>query len=120
MLNLDPSASIILAGDFNDFPQTRSVFSPLTTLTLPTRNTLSISEPAMVEADIAAFTPETERYTYIFDQNCEQLDHIFVSSAVANRAGGVELAHVHVNTWAERISVRASDHDPSVVKVRVC
>lgn len=74
----------------------------------------------MIEADVAASIPPTERYTYMFDQNCEQLDHIFVSNAVASREGGVDLVHVHVNNWAESVRVRASDHDPSVVKVRVC
>ncbi|EIM81597.1 DNase I-like protein [Stereum hirsutum FP-91666 SS1] len=125
VLALDPNASIILAGDFNDFPQTRSVFAPLTTLTLPSTSAASESSSAstisaMIEADVAASIPPTERYTYMFDQNCEQLDHIFVSNAVASREGGVDLVHVHVNNWAESVRVRASDHDPSVVKVRVC
>ena len=54
----------------------------------------------------------------VFDQGNEQLDHLFVSSAIA--AKGVEVEHVHVNNWAETIDLRASDHDPSVVKFNIC
>ncbi|KZV61124.1 DNase I-like protein, partial [Peniophora sp. CONT] len=104
ILALDPSASIILAGDFNEYTQTHSVVAPL--------------EGLMHDADAAAGMPETERYTYVFDQNCQQIDHIYVSSAIADR--GVQAEHVHVNNWAESLSVRASDHDPSVGMVRVC
>jgi predicted extracellular nuclease len=104
ILALDPSASIILAGDFNEYTFTRSVFASLDNL--------------MFEADVLANITPVERYTYVFDQNTEQLDHIFVSSAVAKR--GVEVEHVHVNNWQRVIEDRASDHDPSVVRVRVC
>lgn len=70
------------------------------------------------EVDEVARIPVVERYTYVFDQNNEQLDHLFVSNAIANR--GVEVEHIHVNNWASDINNRASDHDPSVAKVRVC
>ncbi|KAI0059548.1 DNase I-like protein [Artomyces pyxidatus] len=104
ILHLDPFAAVIVAGDFNEFAQTRSVFRPLA--------------PLMFEADVVAGITPVERYTYVFDQNCEQLDHIFVSPAVA--VGGVEVEHVHVNNWGPTLDGRASDHDPSVARVRVC
>ncbi|KAI0050405.1 DNase I-like protein [Auriscalpium vulgare] len=104
ILHLDPFAAIIVAGDFNEFAQARSVFHPLTGLVL--------------EADLLAGIPPVERYTYVFDQNCEQLDHLFVSPAVAVR--GVKVEHVHVNNWSPSLAVRASDHDPSVAQVKVC
>lgn len=68
--------------------------------------------------DEIAGIEDVERYTYVFDQGNEQLDHLFVSSAIAAR--GVEVEHVHVNNWAETIDLRASDHDPSVVKFNIC
>ncbi|VDC02404.1 unnamed protein product [Peniophora sp. CBMAI 1063] len=104
ILALDPSASIILAGDFNEYTQTHSVVASL--------------EGLMHDADATAGMPESERYTYVFDQNCQQIDHIYVSDAIAGR--GVRAEHVHVNNWAESLSARASDHDPSVGMVRVC
>jgi len=104
ILRLDPLASIILAGDFNEYIQTRSVLQSLDLI--------------MFELDEISGSAPEERYTYVFDQNTEQLDHIFVSPVVALR--GTQVEHVHVNNWASTISLRASDHDPSVARLRVC
>jgi predicted extracellular nuclease len=57
-----------------------------------------------------------ERYTYLFDMNCQQLDHMFVSKAVRK---GAEFEHVHVNTWATYAG-QISDHDPSVARLNIC
>lgn len=75
--------------------------------------------PFLRDIDSVAGIPDLERYTYVFDQNSEQLDHAFVSSAIVAR-GGVQMEHVHVNNWSPTLAVRASDHDPSVGKIRVC
>ena len=104
LLKRDPLANIIVAGDYNEFSQTRAVFGALDGL--------------LVEADVVAGVPPVERYTYLFDQNSQQLDHIFVSPALALR--GVKIEHVHINNWAEARSARASDHDPSVAQLRLC
>ncbi|KAI0030438.1 Endonuclease/exonuclease/phosphatase [Vararia minispora EC-137] len=104
ILALDPDASIILAGDFNDYKQTRSLFTPLWGI--------------MHDVDALAGIPLEERYTYVYDQNCQQLDHVFVSKAIADR--GVEIEHVHVNVWARSIRERASDHDPTAGRIKVC
>ena len=104
LLKLDPNANIIVAGDCNEYAQTRSVFAAFDGL--------------LTEVDVAANIPDVERYTYLFDQNAEQLDHMFVSSAVAQKE--VEVEHVHVNSWALSIDSRTSDHDPSVARIRVC
>ena len=84
--------------------QTRAVFAPFDGL--------------LTELDVATDVAEVERYTYLFDQNSEQLDHLFVSAAIVAR--GVAVEHVHVNNWAPSLDVRASDHDPTVARVRVC
>ncbi len=104
ILKLDPLASIIIAGDFNEFIQTRSVFAAFNGL--------------VFEADELAGIDPVERYTYVFDQSMEQLDHIFLSPVVSLR--GVEVEHVHVNSWAPDYDSRTSDHDPSVARVRIC
>ena len=103
-MKLDPLASIIIAGDFNEFIQTRSVFEAFNGL--------------VVEVDELAGIPAVERYTYVFDNLQEQLDHMFVSPVVALR--GVEAEHIHVNSWAPSYDDKASDHDPSVARVKVC
>ncbi|KAI0632003.1 DNase I-like protein [Trametes polyzona] len=107
LLALDPNASVIVGGDCNEYVQTRSVFAPFTDGGL------------LTELDAAADVPLVERYTYLFDQNSEQLDHLFVSDAVVQR-GALKVEHVHVNNWAPSLSARASDHDPTVAQVRVC
>ena len=101
---MDPLASVIVAGDFNEFVQTRSVFAAF--------------DGVVFEVDNLAGIPPAERYTYVFDNLQEQLDHMFVSPAVALR--GVEAEHVHINSWAPSIDARTSDHDPSVARIRVC
>lgn len=101
---IDKQANIIISGDFNEFFQARSVYAPL--------------EPLVVEVDEVANVPDLDRYTYVFDQNHQQLDHMFVSHAIAKRK--VEVEHVHINNWAPKYEERTSDHDPSVARLRVC
>ena len=59
-----------------------------------------------------------ERYSYVFDQNSQQLDHALVSNAIKLRK--VKFEHIHVNNWSPSLSTRASDHDPSVGQIRIC
>ncbi|KAH7025368.1 endonuclease/exonuclease/phosphatase family protein-like protein [Macrophomina phaseolina] len=100
----DAEARVIVAGDFNEF----AFVEPLRVLA---------EEGKLVDADEAAGVAEVERYTYLFDMNAQQLDHVFVSGAVSG--GGVEYEHVHVNTWVSAAE-QVSDHDPSVGRVDVC
>jgi predicted extracellular nuclease len=59
ILALDKNANIVIAGDFNEFVQTRSVFVPLNRL--------------LTEIDESSGLDPAERYTYVYDQNCQQL-----------------------------------------------
>ncbi|CAL1716443.1 unnamed protein product [Somion occarium] len=104
VLSQDVNASIILAGDMNDFVQTRSVFQSLTNL--------------LTDINDASAVDPVERYTYVYEQHMQEIDHMFVSDAIVNR--GTKVEHIHVNTWARSTSERASDHDPTVAKVWVC
>ncbi|TRM63932.1 DNase I-like protein [Schizophyllum amplum] len=104
ILDIDPDANVIVSGDFNEYTQTRSVLQALDDIT--------------TEIDEAAGLEEVERYTYVYDQNTQQLDHAFVSEAIAAR--GVEVEHVHVNNWSPTYKARISDHDPSVGKISLC
>ena len=104
LLQKEPSANLIVGGDFNEFVQTRSVYAAFNGL--------------VTEVDVLANIPQQERYTYVFDNQQEQLDHVFVSPAVAKRK--VEVEHIHVNSWSPNVNTRTSDHDPSVSRVRVC
>lgn len=104
LLAHDANASIIAGGDMNEFLQTRSVFAALQGL--------------LRDINEIAGVPPAERYTYVYDQHAQEIDHIFVSPAIAARGADVE--HVHMNTWAQTMGERASDHDPSVARVWVC
>lgn len=61
------------------------------------------------DLDEVADIKETERYTYLFDMQAQELDHMFVSKAVQKHA---KYEHVHVNTWST-FAEQVSDHDPS-------
>lgn len=107
ILTQDPNAAVIAAGDFNEF-----VFvAPLETFT---------SVSGLVDLDEAAGIKPTERYTYLFDMNSQELDHMFVSSKIAVSPGSrPDFRHVHVNTWVS-YDDQISDHDPSVARVNIC
>ncbi|KIY46527.1 DNase I-like protein [Fistulina hepatica ATCC 64428] len=102
--DIDSSANIVVGGDCNEFIQTTTVFESLTTV--------------VTHVDDAAGIEDVEQYTYTYSQNSEQLDHLFVSSAIAAR--GVDIEHIHVNTWALDLDDQKSDHDPSIAKIAVC
>jgi predicted extracellular nuclease len=104
LLDLDPDASLVIAGDMNEHVHARSVFAPFDGL--------------VQDLDVLAGIPPEERYTYVYEQNMQEIDHLFVSPAIAAR--GPALEHVHVNTWAPSEGERASDHDPSWAQVKVC
>ncbi len=96
--------SVIVAGDCNEF----SVVQPIQTF---------MQTSQMVDIDVAAGIELTERYTYTFGNDMEELDHVFVSPSIATK--GVQAEHIHVNTWVNYDDA-TSDHDPSVIKVNVC
>ncbi|MFY9487111.1 MAG: lamin tail domain-containing protein [Solirubrobacterales bacterium] len=95
IVDVNPAASVLVIGDLNDF----GFSQPLTTL-----------KGAGLLADLADALPESERYSYVFDGNSQQLDHALASSSLASRA---ELDLVHVNA---EFADQASDHDPTRAK----
>lgn len=101
---LDSTANVVVGGDFNEYVQTTTVFASFDDL--------------LTEIDEASNLDPVERYTYVFDQNSEQLDHIFLSPSIVNR--GTQVQHVHVNNWAANENDAASDHDPSVARILLC
>ncbi|KAL4783456.1 Endonuclease/exonuclease/phosphatase [Aspergillus varians] len=103
LLTSDATAKVLITGDFNEF----SFVSPLQTF---------VQRSGLRELDDTVGIPATERYTYIYDSNHQQLDHMFVSEALE---AGARIEHVHVNTWLNYDDA-ASDHDPSVAVVNVC
>jgi predicted extracellular nuclease len=103
ILTKDKNARVMTAGDFNEFAFVE-----------PLKQYVSIS--GLQDADAAAKINVVERYTYLFDMNAQQLDHLFVSESLARK---VKYEHIHVNTWPE-YDAQVSDHDPSVARLDVC
>ncbi|KAJ5677239.1 endonuclease/exonuclease/phosphatase family protein [Penicillium maclennaniae] len=103
ILAQDHKAKIIASGDFNEF----TFAQPLETF---------LHESGLKDLEEVANIKPTERYTYLFDMNCQQLDHMFVSSELAKKA---KMQHLHINTWVS-YDDQASDHDPTVALLNVC
>ncbi|CRK31935.1 hypothetical protein BN1708_016051 [Verticillium longisporum] len=61
--------------------------------------------------------PATERYSYVFDGNAQQLDHMLISPSLVNDKAKLE--HIHVSSW-RRFADVVSDHDPAVGRLNVC
>ncbi len=97
VLAVDRRAGVVVAGDINDFP-----FSPAVARLTAGR--------ALV--DLVGRLPRGERYGYVFNGNSQVLDHILASPALAVRA---DYDIVHLNA---EYADQASDHDPSVVRLR--
>jgi len=92
LLARDPGAQVIVLGDFNEF----SFYEPLAVLA---------GQPAIL-TDLSDTLDDLERYSYMFDGNSQDLDHILVTDALASFA---DYDPVHVNVEFED---PASDHDP--------
>ncbi|SFD86155.1 hypothetical protein SAMN05216238_1053 [Lentibacillus persicus] len=91
-------ANVVLLGDFNDF---------------------QFSNPMeMLEGDVLTNliddVPEAERYTYTYQGNSQVLDHILVSS---NLADASEVDVLHINADFTDMHGRASDHDPVLAAI---
>ncbi|QRW00470.1 endonuclease/exonuclease/phosphatase family protein [Ceratobasidium sp. AG-Ba] len=107
ILDADAKAHVMIAGDFNEFLAAPAAFEPYVSV-------------GMQDLDVVVGHDPVERYTYTYDMNNQQLDHALVSPAIWNKTGGAEWEHIHVNTWRETTALRASDHDPSVGRLRLC
>ncbi|KAM0349042.1 hypothetical protein ACHAPU_003977 [Fusarium lateritium] len=103
ILKKDSKAHVIAAGDFNEFADV----APIETF---------IETSGLLDADEAAKIPATERYTYLFDSNCQALDHMFISKELRK---GIKYEHLHINTW-QNTAGEVSDHDPSVARFDLC
>lgn len=95
---------MLTIGDFNEFAFAK-----------PIADFAALS--GLGDLDAAAGIPTAERYTYLYDMNSQELDHVFVSPALAAANTGFE--HLHVNTWVAYDDA-TSDHDPSVAKFDLC
>ena len=103
---------IISLGDYNDFqffPVVQLATGAVTRSTVGAGNTDSTFAPgSAVLQSLAELLPVTERYSYNFEGNAQELDHIL---ATLNLVSTAQFQIVHINS---EFKDQISDHDPSV------
>jgi predicted extracellular nuclease len=100
ILAVDSTANVVVLGDINDFE-----FS----------DTVDILEGDGELFSAIKTLPANERYSYVFEGNSQVLDQILLSG---NLNGHFPYTYdvVHVNS---EFSAQASDHEPSLVRIRL-
>jgi predicted extracellular nuclease len=102
VLDVDPRANLVLAGDFNDYQ-----FSP---------SVHTLTDNGATLTDLITTLPQDEQYTYVYNGISQVLDHIFVTGPLADATpSAVQYQVIHVNS---EFAAQASDHDPQVVRIR--
>ena len=104
LLAADPEARIVVLGDFNEF---RSG-APMAVL----EGTYGGGPQALF--NLADGLPAIERYSYIFEGNSQELDHILVSRALHDLGPRFEVVHLNCE-----FSGAPSDHDPLLARLRL-
>ena len=99
-LATNPALNVAVLGDFNGFWFENVVGNIVTTANLNRASDL---------------VPEEERYSYIFENNAQQLDHILLSNGLY---AGAQYDAVHINAEFSA-GTRPSDHDPQIVLLRI-
>lgn len=120
----DPTARILVGGDFNAFEFTDGYVDVLGQITgtpdplgalLPVR---PITAPPL--ADRVLDVPEEDRYSYVYGGSAQALDHVLTSSTLAPFVRGAAFGRGNsdaADSFASDAStpLRASDHDGLVV-----
>lgn len=105
---------VVVLGDLNEF----EFVSPLGILEGTVESTNggqdTVAGGASVLTNLVNSLPEDERYSFIFQGNSQQLDHVLVSDSLLANA---EIDVVHVNVEFADSDARASDHDPVVSRL---
>ncbi|MEW5684356.1 MAG: Calx-beta domain-containing protein [Pseudomonadota bacterium] len=100
MLATDPSAKVIVLGDFNGFQF---------------EQTLTQLEVGGTLTNLSWLLPAEERYSYVFEGNAQQIDHILATSDLLT---GAQFDIVHLNS-GQREADQTTDHDGAVSRLYV-
>jgi uncharacterized protein len=95
LLEIDPNCRVIVLGDLNDF-----YFS--TPIKMLRGNIMQ---------NLIETLPVEERYTYIYEGNSQNLDHILITQGLIDSFLSLDI--MHLNSEFDYVS-RFSDHDPLV------
>lgn len=110
LLQVDSQARVVVAGDLNDFYFSNPLKIVLGERDLVGGSVVESGRPAILTSLIATL-PAAERYTYVFDGNSQDLDHILASGRLVSEGFAVDVVHVN-SEFHDQIS----DHDPVVAR----
>jgi uncharacterized protein len=99
LLAINPNMNIVVAGDLNDF-----TYSP------PVQTLIGGATPVLSELADALIPLPEDRYSYIFNGNSQELDHMLASANALSVATAFDIVHVN----ADFGRLQTSDHDPSL------
>ncbi|MGD9535622.1 MAG: endonuclease/exonuclease/phosphatase family protein [Alphaproteobacteria bacterium] len=104
----DPSAKVVLLGDLNEF-----------TFETPLQILKGGDDPVLT--NLIEQLPPEERYSFIFEGNSQELDHVLINDALIgggndSLVGGAQHDIVHTNI---EFTDGASDHDPVVARLHL-
>jgi predicted extracellular nuclease len=113
ILDTDPNALVMVAGDLNDFQFSEPGEGP--------DNPVAILEGFGDEiplTNLLKFEKPAETWTFVFDGNAQVLDHMLVSPALLDYFQAADVLHFNTNTPTLALEgnpntpFSASDHDP--------
>jgi hypothetical protein len=100
IFKINPASFIVLLGDLNDYYFSTPIEA--------------IKNTGMI--DLFNELPETERYTYNYDGNSQNLDNLLISPALFEFIGEFDI--IHLNSEFPYLE-RFSDHDPILVSINL-
>ena len=107
VLAIDAGTRVVVLGDFNEY----DFGNPLRILRNGplTSSGGDGSEPVLKNLSTELVTDPAERYSYVFDGNSQELDHILVSPALLSTTTQYQAVHLNAG-----YATQNSDHDPIV------
>ncbi|VXA92791.1 conserved exported hypothetical protein [Luteimonas sp. 9C] len=131
----DPAREIVVLGDFNAFEFNDGYVDAMGTVTgLPSADgetAVDNDGAVLIAPSLLNMTLEAsaeERYSFVFDYQAQSLDHVLVNQALVDSPAivGLEISHARINADFPEVArndaatpTRLSDHDPTVLLVRL-
>ena len=130
----DPERNLVVLGDFNAFEFNDGYADVMGTVTgMPSADATTavngdgadLVEPDMINATF--MLEPSERYSFVFENNAQSLDHILLNqAALGSQINSWTISHARLNADFPETArndansaARLSDHDPSVLMLRL-
>lgn len=135
MQQADPARRVVVLGDFNAFEFNDGYVDAMGAVTgLPSPDGATAVDgdgAVLVSPSLLNMTLEAaadERYSFVFDYQAQSLDHVLVNQALVDspQVVGLDISHARINADFPEVArndadtpTRLSDHDPTVLLVRL-